>query len=173
MTEKDPNRGNVPMCVRVGVFQKDGVWERITEADKDVWNDVYDAVESDVLRKQEEKRRFTKPSRMDVYEYMAEKHVNDYETESEKFFDFYSSKGWFVGKNKMKDWAKTGPDWIFICQKDTSGQEDYCWTEEFMEAAKNNKEEFKQKHREWKEKNRDYYNQYLREKYKNNEKHKI
>ena len=112
MTEKDPNRGNVPMCVRVGVFQKDGVWERITEADKDVWNDVYDAVESDVLRKQEEKRRFTKPSRMDVYEYMAEKHVNDYETESEKFFDFYSSKGWFVGKNKMKDWRAAVRNWI-------------------------------------------------------------
>ena len=32
--------------------------------------------------------------------------------EAEKFFDFYESKGWMVGKNKMKDWKAAVRGWI-------------------------------------------------------------
>ena len=30
---------------------------------------------------------------------------------SETFFDFYESKGWMVGKNKMKDWKACVRTW--------------------------------------------------------------
>lgn len=31
--------------------------------------------------------------------------------EAEKFIDFYESKGWFVGKSKMKDWKAAARNW--------------------------------------------------------------
>jgi hypothetical protein len=34
-----------------------------------------------------------------------------YQTNPEDFFDFYESKGWYVGKNKMKDWHKSLSLW--------------------------------------------------------------
>jgi len=32
--------------------------------------------------------------------------------EGEKFFNFYTSKGWMVGKSKMKDWKAAARNWI-------------------------------------------------------------
>lgn len=32
--------------------------------------------------------------------------------ESTKFVDFYASKGWLVGKNKMKDWKAAARGWM-------------------------------------------------------------
>ena len=32
--------------------------------------------------------------------------------EADKFFNFYESKGWYVGKNKMKSWAGAAGGWI-------------------------------------------------------------
>jgi len=32
--------------------------------------------------------------------------------EGEKFFNFYESKGWLVGKTKMKDWKAAARNWI-------------------------------------------------------------
>jgi hypothetical protein len=32
--------------------------------------------------------------------------------EAEKFESFYSSKNWFVGKNKMTDWKKAISGWV-------------------------------------------------------------
>ena len=31
--------------------------------------------------------------------------------DAEKFYDFYESKGWFVGKDKMKDWQASIRTW--------------------------------------------------------------
>ena len=31
--------------------------------------------------------------------------------DAERFIDFYESKGWFVGKNKMKDWKAAVRNW--------------------------------------------------------------
>jgi len=32
--------------------------------------------------------------------------------DSQRFHDFYSSKGWMVGKNKMKDWKAAARNWL-------------------------------------------------------------
>ena len=55
--------------------------------------------------------RFTPPTKEDVYLYMVEKGMNN-KQEAEKFFDYYSSKGWLVGKAKMKDWKASVRNWI-------------------------------------------------------------
>lgn len=32
--------------------------------------------------------------------------------DTQRFHDFYSSKGWMVGKNKMKDWRAAARNWL-------------------------------------------------------------
>lgn len=51
---------------------------------------------------------FTPPAVDDVMGYCNEK---GYQVDAERFVDFYSSKGWMVGKNKMKDWKATVRNW--------------------------------------------------------------
>ena len=53
--------------------------------------------------------RFAPPTLKDVREYCQEK---GYAIDVERFVDFYSSKGWMVGKNKMKDWKAAVRNWV-------------------------------------------------------------
>lgn len=60
----------------------------------------------------EESRRFTPPTPTDVETYATEKGLT---IDADKFCDFYESKGWMVGKNKMKDWKAAVRGW---CSRD-------------------------------------------------------
>ena len=53
-------------------------------------------------------KRFCPPTLEEVKAYCAEK---EYNIDAERFIDFYASKGWFVGKNKMKDWQAAVRNW--------------------------------------------------------------
>ena len=55
--------------------------------------------------------RFTPPTITEVIQYMTEKGCNS-QVEAEKFFDYYSSKGWLVGRSKMKDWKAAIRNWL-------------------------------------------------------------
>lgn len=59
-------------------------------------------------------KRFIPPVVQTVSQYMVERGVtfNDSITEGEKFVDFYESKGWMVGKNKMKSWQAAVRNWL-------------------------------------------------------------
>lgn len=46
-------------------------------------------------------RRFTPPTLAEVQAYVSERHSA---VDPQGFIDFYSSKGWMVGKTPMKDW---------------------------------------------------------------------
>lgn len=52
--------------------------------------------------------RFLPPTTEEVREYAKEK---GYAIDAERFVDFYESKGWMVGKNKMKDWKAAARNW--------------------------------------------------------------
>ena len=53
-------------------------------------------------------KRFTPPTLEEVKTYCTERN-ND--IDPERFIDFYESKGWMVGKNKMKDWKAAVRSW--------------------------------------------------------------
>ena len=57
------------------------------------------------------KKAFKKPNLDECREYFVEKKYINARYEAEKFFDFYESKGWMVGKNKMKNWHNAGGNW--------------------------------------------------------------
>lgn len=60
----------------------------------------------------EESRRFVPPTPTEVGQYAIEKGLT---IDGDKFCDFYESKGWMVGKNKMKDWKAAVRGW---CSRD-------------------------------------------------------
>ena len=51
---------------------------------------------------------FIKPSIVEIKTYMTEIGMADV---SEKWFDYYESNGWLVGKNKMKNWRAAVRTW--------------------------------------------------------------
>ena len=55
------------------------------------------------------KPRFKPPSRAELVEYITEKRLE--KVDPDAFIDFYESKGWMVGKNKMKDWKAAARNW--------------------------------------------------------------
>ena len=54
--------------------------------------------------------RFSPPSDIETVSYFESKGSNN--VEAEKFWNFYDSKNWFVGKNKMKKWQSAANGWI-------------------------------------------------------------
>jgi uncharacterized protein YdaU (DUF1376 family) len=62
----------------------------------------------DVIKK--ERSVFKKPTIEHCQEYFTQKESTA--TEAIKFYQFYESKGWMVGKNKMKDWQAAASGWI-------------------------------------------------------------
>ena len=53
-------------------------------------------------------KKFQKPTLEEIKSYCAERNNN---VDANKFFDFYESNGWKVGKNPMKDWKASVRTW--------------------------------------------------------------
>ena len=53
-------------------------------------------------------RRFTKPTLSEIEDFINE---NNYIVNATKFFDYYESNGWKVGRNSMKDWKAAVRSW--------------------------------------------------------------
>lgn len=58
--------------------------------------------------KMEKRAHFVPPTLENVSVYCQE---NGYEINAQKFIDFYTSKGWMIGKNKMQDWKAAVRNW--------------------------------------------------------------
>lgn len=58
--------------------------------------------------KENAKRKFSKPTIEEVQNYCQERNNG---INAEAFYDFYESKDWYVGKNKMKDWKACVRTW--------------------------------------------------------------
>ena len=52
---------------------------------------------------------FIKPTVAEIEAYVKEK---GYNIDAQRFFDFYESKGWLVGKSKMKNWQAAVRTWV-------------------------------------------------------------
>lgn len=54
-------------------------------------------------------KRFVKPSIEEIAAYCKK---NNYNVDAERFYDYYESKGWKIGKNSMKDWKAAIRTWV-------------------------------------------------------------
>ena len=64
--------------------------------------------DSDMADKPPTRHSFSPPSVDDVREYCTE---NGYNVDPERFVDHYTSNGWMVGRNRMKDWKSAVRNW--------------------------------------------------------------
>lgn len=70
-------------------------------------NDNVNDIKENTLKSVKEKR-FAPPTPENVREYCREKGLS---VDADRFVDFYSAKGWMVGKSKMKDWKAAVRNW--------------------------------------------------------------
>ena len=75
--------------------------------------------------KEKYKRRFSKPTIDDVKAYCQERGNN---VDAEKWFNYYESNGWKVGKNPMKDWKAAVRTWE---RSDDGGKPKYQRTADY------------------------------------------
>lgn len=94
----------------VTISKYDCYQEQTDETNKPLTNNQQATNKQLTPNKNDKKERmlFIVPSLQEVSAYCQERNNN---VDSQKFFDFYESKGWMVGKNKMKDWKAAVRTW--------------------------------------------------------------
>ena len=70
--------------------------------------DIDNTISGDRGVGEEPKKRFKPPTLDEVRAYCQERHNS---VDPEQFINFYTSKGWMVGKNPMKDWKAAVRTW--------------------------------------------------------------
>lgn len=62
----------------------------------------------DIKKESKKESRFAPPLLEEIKKYCLERNNN---IDAQNFIDFYTSKGWLIGKNKMKDWKAAVRTW--------------------------------------------------------------
>lgn len=117
-TKRTPN-GTVVTIVKYEVFQYGDTADETTDETTDgTSNETADETQNKNIRIKElknikennikEKSKFIPPTVEEVEEYIKEK---GYHFSAEAFVSFYESKGWMIGKNKMKKWQSACVTW--------------------------------------------------------------
>lgn len=86
--------------------------ENVNDNDNDNEESLPDSLDdspSDSLElKKSKSKKFIAPTLEEIKAYCTERHNN---VDSERFINFYQSKNWMVGKNKMTDWKASIRTW--------------------------------------------------------------
>jgi hypothetical protein len=73
---------------------------------------TYKNIKNDKNDKKNIYAHFTPPTLEEVISYCKERNNS---VDPQKWYDFYSAKGWMIGKNKMKDWKAAVRTWERGC----------------------------------------------------------
>lgn len=84
--------------------------------------------------------KFIKPTIADITAYMKSKNIINPEANAEKFYNFYESKGWKVGKVKMRDWKSSVATWKLPKREATISGYDFVFVSEITKADTLNNE---------------------------------
>jgi hypothetical protein len=69
-------------------------------------------------------KRFVKPTIAEIQSYCQEKNKV---IDADRFWNFYESKGWKVGKSPMKDWRAAVCNWAKDSKPIQKASNDECW----------------------------------------------
>lgn len=77
--------------------------------DNDKEKDKDNIVKENTLTGVKEKRpQFVRPTKEEIFDFCLD---NNLSIDVDRFYDYYTSNGWKVGKNAMKDWKATVRNW--------------------------------------------------------------
>ena len=83
----------------------DTVTDTVTDTDTDTDTDKDKRIKRESKKRES---RFQRPTLPQIQDYVFEKALN---VDPERFFDYYESNGWRVGRNPMKDWKAALRNW--------------------------------------------------------------
>ncbi len=118
ITREADSRRTLITIVNYGIYQNEDVEQRtVTGQSKDSHGTVTgrrqatnNNINNDNNDNNDNKKssKFVPPTLEEVRSYCQERKNN---VDAGKFIDFYASKGWMVGRNKMKDWKASVRTW--------------------------------------------------------------
>lgn len=76
---------------------------------------------NNILSLKREREKFTPPTVDDVERYCDEKGIFGFD--AQHFVDYYTARGWMIGKNKIKDWKACIRTWLHNDEKRTREKE--------------------------------------------------
>ena len=94
-------------CIQNGYIGKDSIDKESIDKDS-IDKDSIDKDSKGESVRGEKAKRFYPPTLDEVKQYCEERKNN---IDPMAFIDFYSSKGWMIGKNRMKDWKAAVRTW--------------------------------------------------------------
>ena len=107
----DVNVRGIHLCeytFKASAFDAQGVHQVHRGCECGAHNNIDDNIDINNTLSNKGKAKFQKPSLEEIRLYCQERNNS---VEPEKFFDFYESKGWVVGKSPMKDWKAAVRTW--------------------------------------------------------------
>lgn len=89
---------------------KGGIKENLKGGIKENFKDNNTSINNTSIIKEKiiKKKNFIVPTVIEINDYCC---LRDNGIDADQFYDFYQSKGWLVGKNKMKDWKAAIRNW--------------------------------------------------------------
>ena len=117
--------GNISIiCHKCNVSIKDNETEELNAKEViEVWDNIQHCIQGcihsieensidknrlDIRKEIHKEKKFKKPTLEEVETYCRERNNN---IDAQHFIDFYDSKDWMIGKNKMKDWKACVRTW--------------------------------------------------------------
>jgi hypothetical protein len=89
------------------------LFEYILDQIEPTWRTNEAVVETLDRLKEGKTKRFEPPTLMEVIIELRSQNVRHYQQQASKFWNFYESKNWMIGKNKMKNWKAAIKTWGF------------------------------------------------------------
>jgi hypothetical protein len=111
------NLANASKCKQIKQDQANQADNDNVSVNDNVTDNDNENVDINVSSIKAKRKRFTKPTIEEINSYIKEK---GYQVDAQRFFDFYQSKGWYIGKNKMRDWRAAIRTWARTDRKTSS-----------------------------------------------------
>jgi hypothetical protein len=86
--------------------------------DRPYIKEAYDRLQEQVEQLEVKSKAFSPPTVEQIAVELAAQKVKDPMDQANKFYNFYESKGWMIGKNKMKNWKAAIKTWKFEKETD-------------------------------------------------------
>lgn len=102
------NANDADACERINGNAKNANAQNAMHIDTDTVTDTDTVIEKESVKRKTTRTAFAPPTITDVQNYADS---NGYKLDAERFVDYYSSKGWTVGKSPMKDWRAAVRNW--------------------------------------------------------------
>jgi hypothetical protein len=110
---KSNNKFSVVTVVNYGLYQSEEIKRNTKRNNKGTTREQQgNTNKNDKNDKNDIYAHFTPPTLEEVISYCKERNNS---VDPQKWYDFYSAKGWMIGKNKMKDWKAAVRTWERGC----------------------------------------------------------